>query len=1620
MVKMTEQEKHWFEALSKDRSESADVHDKPSERGYWKSVVDKYSETAHFVYELLQNADDCKATKVRFILSKDGLFFVHDGKVRFTVTNPDPLAETEDTRNNKLGHINSICSIGNSTKTEQAIGKFGLGFKSIFQFTQTPHIYDRDFQFAIRRFIVPSDLNDAERNIFEKIKRKENETAFWFPFDHEKYENINEVTCLKKRNYFETWNNRQRIASEAYSDIGKKLKSLIHPTLFLSNLEEIIWQSESENGKYKKEIIETYSKNEIEYALIESNHNKLWVFSKTIAIDNYEHRIYVGFYIDENNKLIETPQKSGDEYYLTFCYFPVIHTNTQLKFIIHAPFLLNDSRDAIDTKEPALRTNQYLINHLADLVADSLPILKDLKLIDDSIINVIPYKASDFNDSLFKPFFEKIKEKFQTEELLPARDANYVKKENAYWFQDNPVVELFEDKHLQQLTGNQNAKWVFNGLPRNKTDEEKEKSGYNYIYPKRQYIEECVVQYFEMDVLLRKLGNVFIESQDEKWLHKLYEYLNRFPDRAKTVRKSPIFFDKNSHAVPARDSNDEIVLFLPDNDISGYITIKPSLLENPVSCEFIKSIGVNKPILKDEIYNKIIPEYRSSNVVDIDSHFVKFFKYFKECKNKAVLDLNFINTIKDLPFLHCKTAVDGKINPDKANNIIYMPTEDIKAWFENKPDTKFLCQENYIQIVGEGDKTYLDDFFRKLGVHYLPNVFPKDLSREQVKNIGLQQKGNWGNTYTDKYIDGLSEFFTVPITPEKSHLLWRVLLELKTTSWAQGDHQYHIPRTQGYTHESFDSIALRKLRSERWILTKDDSPVSTSEITIPLISDKYDITSLEARELLRFLDIHENNLTDEQRKKIEFANAFEDIPPEVLRQAAEQYRAKKIRNESGDTGNVENGDEETNEQSGKIDIGNVIKEESKRIPVACAVNDIVKRAFEPSSIQVPIFADDEDDAENYQSPPVNFDKEIEKAKKRGADEIKKIIHLEELRSKAIRNGKYTFGWFKTLLELESLNSGENNAQSREISISFTKVERESGTTRTLILKHPNRYIPHSMEDLADIPLELRFANQAPVKVAVEVINVKSYTLRVKLKTGAEIYGVDLSIITEARIEARNPIFLIEELKKAFADLGFDDDYDLQANLCENIEFIFGPPGTGKTTYLAKNIILPIMRNAEDLKVLVLTPTNKAADVLTSRIMETMNSDDSYKDWLVRFGTTNDNVIEQSGVYRDKTFDIRSFPRNITVTTIARFPYDYFMPETSENKWYRLKELKWDYIIIDEASMIPLANIIYPLYKKTPQKFIVAGDPFQIEPISQVDLWKDENIYTMVKLNSFTEPSTIPHNYHVELLTMQYRSIPEIGDVFSNFAYGGILRHYRTSESRKPFITSDMFDIKSLNIIKFPVSKYESIYRSKRLQSKSSYHVYSALFAFEFVKWLFSHITIADKNESLKIGIIAPYRAQSDIIDKLFSTITPPNNIEIQVGTIHGFQGDECDVIITVFNPPPSISAHPEMFLNKRNIINVSISRARDYLFVIMPDDETESVQNLQLVKKVEMLCKRRSSCSENASNNLEKIIFGSESYIEDNSFSTSHQQVNVYAEPELRYEIRSEETAVDMQIHLER
>ena len=917
-------------------------------------------------------------------------------------------------------------------------------------------------------------------------------------------------------------------------------------------------------------------------------------------------------------------------------------------------------------------------------------------------------------------------------------------------------------------------------------------------------------------------------------------------------------------------------------------------------------------------------------------------------------------------------------------------------------------------MVGERNHKILDDFLERLGVSSLPKVFTTNRTptAQELSERRLFEKGR-DHKLEDKILDGCEQIIA-NINEARSVFLWRFLP--KFIDDLKGWHSWFYRSPKG---ESCISAEGQRLRSARWILNQAGELVSANDVTIKSLYNQYDTSNPEAEALISFLGIRDKaqdtaHLSEEEKIQIEFADKIKELgySHEQIFSLIENDQRTNIDPISTGKGRI--GGEHAS-------LGTVlIQELEMRYPPIKKHNSSDHRRNDSTSGSTTKGTEEvtEEDADDYTPKAVDYGRKLDRAKDRYASELDRIEREQDLYRKANDLPDYSYGWFLALLELECMASSEKNADSKTISISFGKVEQDSQSSRTITLKEPNRFIPQSIEEFSGVRVDLDFGNGRTGQLHIESFTAREFLLLGKLASEDELNGIDLGKVLEARIAIQNPSFLLQVLLERFRELPFDERFNMKEKLTPDIEFVFGPPGTGKTTHLAEKILIPMMQGIEPTKVLVLTPTNKAADVLTTRIMEKMGADTSYQDWLVRFGTSNDERIEQVGVWRDRSFNIDALDRSVTVTTIARFAYDGFAVQYGSTK---LHEMKWDEIVIDEASMIPLCNIIYPLYRQKPRKFIIAGDPFQIEPIVAVERWKDKNIYTLVGLNkegAFANPATEPHNYRVTNLETQYRSIPAIGEIFSRFTYNGILKHNRVAGTQRP-LKLDNLDIQPVNLIKFPVSKYESIYRAKRLESGTPYQTYSALFTFEFVQWLAGQIQNGhDHADKFRIGVIAPYRAQANLLSKLNDSWAPkPDHIEIQVGTIHGFQGDECDIIIAVFNPPPSISTSPQMFLNKQNILNVAISRARDYLFIVMPDDQTENIGNLQKIAKIEEFVKLGGAFSEYASHTIEEKILDNAHYLEENTFATGHQMVNVYRKPERYYEVRSDDSAIDVQIH---
>lgn len=339
---------------------------------------DFYPDQAHFVFELLQNAEDTGATEAAFTLTDEGCSFEHNGTRPFTESD-----------------VRAITGIHNSTKTKalDQIGKFGVGFKSVFVYTLTPTIYSTEFSFRISRLVMP-----------EPVARDPsigNKTKFWLPF-----------------------NNPKKVPQAAFSEIRTGLNDLAEATLlFLPNIESIKWRVKDELSGEVLRIEHTDSHIEV----MKQVNGQTTISSHFLKFDQpvaglEKQRVAIAFALDflpnvqmfSGDKPLSQQLKIVSASGHVAVFFPAGKETSGLRFHLHAPFVPELSRASIkDT--PA---NKPLFEQLAALTASSLHTIRDLGLLSTDFLAVLP-NPQDQLGTRYSGIRESIYEAMNAEALTP-------------------------------------------------------------------------------------------------------------------------------------------------------------------------------------------------------------------------------------------------------------------------------------------------------------------------------------------------------------------------------------------------------------------------------------------------------------------------------------------------------------------------------------------------------------------------------------------------------------------------------------------------------------------------------------------------------------------------------------------------------------------------------------------------------------------------------------------------------------------------------------------------------------------------------------------------------------------------------------------------------------------------------------------------------------------------------------------------------------------------------------------------------------------------------------------------------------------------------------------------
>ena len=86
-----------------------------------------------------------------------------------------------------------------------------------------------------------------------------------------------------------------------------------------------------------------------------------------------------------------------------------------------------------------------------------------------------------------------------------------------------------------------------------------------------------------------------------------------------------------------------------------------------------------------------------------------------------------------------------------------------------------------------------------------------------------------------------------------------------------------------------------------------------------------------------------------------------------------------------------------------------------------------------------------------------------------------------------------------------------------------------------------------------------------------------------------------------------------------------------------------------------------------------------------------------------------------------------------------------------------------------------------------------------------------------------------------------------------------------------------------------------------------------------------------------IGLVSPFRAQADVLEAAVLErfkLADIDRLGLRVGTVHGFQGDERDLMIASWAVGPDEPEKAWQFVNQPNLFNVMVTRAREHMAVV--------------------------------------------------------------------------------------
>lgn len=862
-----------------------------------KIIINQYSDRTHFIYEILQNAEDAGATYIKFHLEKERLVILHNGR---------PFNEKD---------IEGVCGIANGTKEDGTrIGHFGIGFKSVYCYTEQPEIYSGEYCFVIKNQLFPCEIE-------KKIDLTNDQTCMILPFDKD------EVPV--------------HIAYQEIKDaLIKKINA--QSIVMLNNISNI----EIAIDGHPEHITIDKAKYSIGKGSYAENVFSLSLHTTIMNHLTHKERISDGdylFFTDAEKEAtaiifkVEGRELKPIKNSKIYAFFPTAKEAHQ-NFYIHAPFDTTPARDNFKEGAEYGKHNIELIKAIGELIWFAFRWMKDNHYLSAAGMNMVfpiyEYEEGDILYDIYRNSIDIIRE----EAILPTSSGKFKRINEIAVPLWGIIVDTFDEDDLRYLKHDRKISWLA-----------KEFSTEAYSDLRKFLNKNFQLETLDWKDLVKNIDAIFLKSKERSWMEELLSRIENYCVK-KSINDShyidvshvPFVRTVRGDQICARDASGKLQVYLNNPEVANYKIESTFLQSESIRSFYQRALQIPEYNVEQETIENILPKYvtkdvkfRTNNPIKENIDDLKIIKDAIDTTHSGIVEqLKDKYIVTDGKEWYCPSELyikseDSRLGYDLVKNIVnihyladsYMNGSLYTLNLDENFFRKIGCNLGIRQIHTEKEE------YLKAVARYIGKQEAMDLRYAIFGKKNISGRVEWGFNY-----EGFPRVFE-NMTREKSLAIARFLnpnaisFEIQGELVGADDRQFsgrNVDSKMAY------SMLGMQLCFEKWIYVKDDEkPHSPMEIDREDIIPEYKF----AKRLMAMLPFKEvkNGLTEWLDANIKDKNDLDMIKhflasPDRLKQAAEaaarEAAREEKRKEKAKSARelIEQGDREQKEVAGKSDL----------------------------------------------------------------------------------------------------------------------------------------------------------------------------------------------------------------------------------------------------------------------------------------------------------------------------------------------------------------------------------------------------------------------------------------------------------------------------------------------------------------------------------------------------------------------------------------------------------------------------------------------------------------------------------------------------------------------------